>query len=497
MAAEHYTNGYPASLMTPQDYSSYTAMVMAASTGDHTMYATDGSYWAATGTYGNTYLGGVGGASGPGTTAADYSHLYGANGSFTRNSSGSFYSNPTSAPSSPCFAAAPQVPVKRYTHDPYASTPSTPTSTPIASGASSAFNTSADSTTGHLPPAMSLAAPMMGPTSSMTLPMVATTSTSSVAAASFAPVYAPEGSYSDAVSYPVAHTTAEQFAAVIGNVANTACTPKGRHLLMAVLRLQHLDKIQTIFDEILPRFQELSVNQHGCHVVRTLVECITEDQLASLVATLSAEQVVELATSSQSTRRILQVMFERHRSESLDFVVNVVSRQCLGISCTQQGCIAVMRILENALPHQQRGLLEHLAPHLSVLAMDAYGNYVVQSIVQNTDAAVSSSILGHAFEGRWVQLARNKFASNVLEKLLRVAALDTRVRILNALVFNRKGLEETMGDGFGNFVLQAIIETSVDPEEFRRIAELVRMLLPNSPYGHKIEAKLKSKRMMA
>lgn len=348
---------------------------------------------------------------------------------------------------------------KRFSHNPYASEPSTPTNTSMTLSGNTSFNASNDQMSGS------------GYGQAM---------------------YASEQGFMDAAGSLSSVT--EQFYALVGSIAHNACTPRGRHLLISVLRLQHLDKIQMIFDEIAPQVNMVVLDGQGCHVVRTLVEFLSGDQLATLTAYLDEATIIAMATSSQHTRRALQMLFERHKSPAFDFIVQVVAADATRLSMTQQGCIAVMRMVEHALPHQRHHLVAALMPALPTLTMDPYGNYVVQAILQNIDSTLTASVVCDAYAGHWVPLCCNKFASNVMEKVVRMMTGPARVTLVRELVFDTNNLLCLMQDGYGNFVLQAVIDSSVDQQEFRTIAEVVRPLLHTSPYGHKIDGKLKSKR---
>lgn len=354
---------------------------------------------------------------------------------------------------------------KRYTHNPYASEPSTPTLS-----ANSSINMSNDQLSGSFqqPPS-----------------------------AAYSPVYAADGAYQESATgmYPSMGNITEQFYSMVGSIAHSSCSARGRHLLISVLRLQHLDKIQMIFDEILPQVNTLILDAQGCHVIRTLLEYLNEEQLTTLTSYLEEATIISTATSSQHTRRALQTLFERHRSSALDYIVQVVAADATRLAMTQQGCIAVMRMIENSLPHQKQHLVSALIPSLPTLTMDPYGNYVVQCILQNFDAHLTASVVCDAYTGHWVPLSCNKFASNVMEKVVRMMTGPARTTLVRELVFDTNNLLCLMQDGFGNFVLQAIIDSSTDPAEFRTIADAVRPQLHTSPYGHKIDGKLKSKRM--
>jgi hypothetical protein len=311
------------------------------------------------------------------------------------------------------------------------------------------------------------------------------------------PVYAQDVAtgYTDAASnHPIAYSINEQFAQARGTLAAAACTPRGRHMLVGALRQQHTDKIQAIFEELAPHVGNIVMDAQGGHVIRTMVEFLNEQQVAGLVEFLTPELVLTIATSSQNTRRVLQTLFERHRTPALQPVVDVIATHAIALSTTQQGCIAVMRCMEHSPDLHKAQVLQALQPQLAALTMDPYGNYVVQAVLQYFPNDVACEVLEKAFAGHWIALSCNKFASNVMEKFIQASPPMTRKTILDELVHTAEALGTLMQDGFGNFVLQQIIDTCTTGTEYRKMSEKIRPLLTVSPFGHKIEAKLKSKR---
>jgi hypothetical protein len=286
----------------------------------------------------------------------------------------------------------------------------------------------------------------------------------------------------------------EQFEAMRGSLAAAACSQRGRHALVAIIRLQQPEHADALLAELVPAWGALVADMNGCHVARTIVECLPSARIAELCAALPRDVVMTMCAASQYSRRVLQSMFENHRADALHAVVEHIVSGAVALSTTQQGCISVMRVFEFAMPVQRQQLMAVLAPHLAALAMDPYGNYVVQTISQSLAVEDACATLEMSFAGSWVPLSCNKFASNVVEKLIRIATPAVRRTIVEELCGNQANLAVIIVDGFGNFVLQALIDSCTNPHEFRRISDRVRPMLASSPYGHKIEGKLKMKR---
>lgn len=297
---------------------------------------------------------------------------------------------------------------------------------------------------------------------------------------------------SESVS-PMARNIVAQFKNCIGTIAATACTPGGRSLLQSVIRLQHTDKIQQIFSEVVASCEAVVLDQHGCHVVRSLIEVLDAEQLEEFVAGLDETLILNMSTMSQYTRRILQSLFER-QSADLTRIVSIVAGNARYLAATQQGCISMMRVFEKCTDAHRQQLLANVLPMFTELACDPFGNYVVQCVLENIDRTMAAQVVVENFSGKFLRLACNKFASNVMEKIIRLASPSLRRMMLDELIFNPAALQQLVNDGFGNFVVQTLIETSATPNEHKKICDRLKPVVASSPYGHKIETKMRAKR---
>eukprot|EP00759_Apiculatamorpha_spiralis_P059323 PhF_6_TR9893/c1_g1_i1/m.15084 len=305
--------------------------------------------------------------------------------------------------------------------------------------------------------------------------------------------------------YPVApqmqYTLQEQFNSAIGSIGDMSCTPRGRSMLQAVIRLRQPEQIATIFAEMTNSEQNIiarMLDANACHVMRALIEVIevVDAQYIANSSVMTDMMVIQLATTSQHTRRILQALFERFSAQQFCHdISNILAHNAPYLATTQQGCIALMRVIDHATSEQSQMIHEKLFPAMASLAMDPYGNYVIQHMIEKGDTNQISEAVAIHFLPHIVPLCCNKFASNVMEKVFYCVTPTARKALLDGMLFTNGTLHILMHDSFGNFVIQASIESCNNVVEFRKLAERMRPLIHTSPYGHKIEAKLKSKRL--
>ena len=304
-----------------------------------------------------------------------------------------------------------------------------------------------------------------------------------------------------------------------------ACSQQGKLVLQGLLHFEdEVAVAQDLFASIGGSIEHIALNEHGCHVIRALGEKIgsaaavvenedgtinaeaaaaqNEASLIAFVDSLHETLFLNVCTLSQESRRIPQALFETYNStrpELFTRLVDIVARNVLYLSATQQGCIALIRIYEASNFAQKRLMAANLVRIIADLSCDSFGNYVVQCLVEHSEIHVAAQYVSSAFVGQCVRLACNKFASNVLEKAIRKLSHIPSVRkvILDELVFDPANVTLCCEDSYANFVVQTLIETCTNAAEFRKVHDRVKGAIANSMYAVKIEARLRSKSFFA
>lgn len=254
----------------------------------------------------------------------------------------------------------------------------------------------------------------------------------------------------------------------------------------------------------------------GCNVIRALVEhaLVTEDDMTMFLTSVNETLLINMCTLSQETRRVPQLLFEKHNNgplgAALQPLVVQFANHAVYLSATQQGCIGYMRVYEACRPEQKSLMLHPLVNLFADLSCDPYGNYVVQCIVQHSEPHAAAQLILASFPTQCLRLSCNKYASNVMEKVIRKLSLNippVRRMVMDELVMGVGApradptgkqnivsvVQQCVENCYANFVIQALVETSLNPAEFKRLSDRVRVVLPCSPYAAKIEAKLRTK----
>lgn len=215
-----------------------------------------------------------------------------------------------------------------------------------------------------------------------------------------------------------------------------------------------------------------------------VVACI-HDANGNHVMQKIIESLSNKAKFAQKTGDAATASFLR---DSIQFIIDDILKNIAPLSCHPYGCRVLQRILEHCAEPQKSDVLDALLTCHKVLLDDQYGNYVIQHVLQYGRVQDRQSLLGIIVAGGILTLSRQKFASNVVEKLLKYGNQEQRANVVRAMLqtVHDDSIPSTspsgtpivilmVRDAYANYVVQTAIDVSVDPE--RR--ELLNVLNAN------------------
>lgn len=181
-------------------------------------------------------------------------------------------------------------------------------------------------------------------------------------------------------------------------------------------------------------------------MVQKALEALSEDDLPQLL--MEFHQSVLSCIHDQNGNHVIQKCIEvlslkskqatavndGYRAdffcEQIDFIIDDVLNNVVLLSCHPYGCRVLQRILEHCVEEKKCRALDDIAKCHKVLLDDQYGNYVIQHVLQYGRNSDRQSVLGIVVENGLLTLSKQKFASNVVEKLLKYGTPSQ----INALV---------------------------------------------------------------
>ncbi len=155
-------------------------------------------------------------------------------------------------------------------------------------------------------------------------------------------------------------------------------------------------------------------DQNGNHVVQKCIEVMSK----------KAKRASEAGDEGSADRHGRQI----------DFIIDDVLGNVTSLSCHPYGCRVLQRILEHCVEAKKNDALDEISKCHNVLLDDQYGNYVIQHVLQFGRHSDRDSILRIVVANGLLTLSKQKFASNVVEKLLKFGTPQQRKEVIKEML---------------------------------------------------------------
>lgn len=268
----------------------------------------------------------------------------------------------------------------------------------------------------------------------------------------------------------------------------------GNYLVQKLLERVTVEQRVILAELTAPHFVYIASNPHGTRALQKLVECIETDEEAKIVVESLKPSIVELSKDLNGNH-IVQKCLQKLQPKDVQYIFDAACEHCTDIATHRHGCCVLQRCLDHGTEEQRQALCAKLLTHVDYLTLDPFGNYVVQYIITKESEEGTYDYtykIVQLLKPKVTELSLHKFGSNVIEKILRTPVVSD-IMILELL--NHGGdsdIQALLNDGYGNYVLQTILDVSHDNNEllYKRLLDIVRPLLVgpirNTPHGRRI-----------
>jgi len=259
---------------------------------------------------------------------------------------------------------------------------------------------------------------------------------------------------------------------------------------------------EDIRDTLHGEMLQLSLQMYGCRVVQKALETLDDGDIPKLLSEFhhNVLSCIHDQNGNHVIQKCIEVMGEKSKKASetgdpyqakffeaeVDFIVDDVLNNVRSLSCHPYGCRVLQRILEHCPEHKKNEALDEIKRYHGDLIEDQYGNYVIQHVLQYGRSSDRDSVLDIVVESGLLMLSRQKFASNVVEKLLKFGNPKQRSGIVREML---KHVDEQTGqpvpndaqgtsvvllmvkDAYANYVVQTTLDVVVDASEKQSLME--------------------------
>lgn len=265
--------------------------------------------------------------------------------------------------------------------------------------------------------------------------------------------------------------------------AEAMVDPFGNYLFQKILERITPEERIILVGSVSTRLVNASLNLHGTRSVQKIVEVCAVDEegeepqdevegddeakkdnsrkrkeTASKILTDALKpSAARLCIDSHGNHAIQRILLKLPYQYT-QFIFDAVAASVEDVARHRHGCCVIQRCLDSRHSAARSHLVTRIVDKSLELMQDAYGNYVVQYVLDvcgdDEVHSVCESVIGKV-----CILAVQKFSSNVMEKCLERCTDRVREEYLNELNDSDR-LRELMMDPFGNYVVQRALSVS-------------------------------------
>lgn len=274
--------------------------------------------------------------------------------------------------------------------------------------------------------------------------------------------------------------------------------PFGNYLFQKILEKITAEERIMLVKSVSARLVNASLNLHGTRSVQKVVELCSQDEsqspdtkdtsdgtAADILTSSLCPSAARLCIDSHGNHVIQRILLKLGHNHSR-FVFEAVASSVGDVARHRHGCCVIQRCLDSPPSEARSNLVGRIVEKSLELMQDAYGNYVVQYVLDvcgDEDVqAVCESVAGKV-----CLLAIQKFSSNVMEKCLERCTDRVKEMYLHELS-NTERIRELMMDPFGNYVVQRALSVATHSQAIRLVEAMRPHLIssqPGSPHGQR------------
>eukprot|EP00931_Biecheleriopsis_adriatica_P102618 TRINITY_DN77563_c0_g1_i1.p1 TRINITY_DN77563_c0_g1~~TRINITY_DN77563_c0_g1_i1.p1 ORF type:complete len:588 (+),score=155.03 TRINITY_DN77563_c0_g1_i1:49-1764(+) len=283
-------------------------------------------------------------------------------------------------------------------------------------------------------------------------------------------------------------TAAERIAAcenVLPEICSLAGDAAGSGVVQKLLEVSNPGQRKAIIDGLKGEVMTLSLNIHGCRVIQKALQVCPAESLTELIEELKTGSLD--CIWNMHGNHVIQRFIEHMPPSFVVAVIEAVEGHGQEVASHVFGCRIIQRLLEHCEIERLDKLLGQILSNVTKLAVDPFGNYVVRHILEH-GSLLHKQVIICEFACKVPEIGLNKHGSNVLEKCFQASTKGSHAAFLKkerrSLIQAVLGegdqstelLVQLMGDRYGKYVLNSLVEHSCSQEEFdmlqRRITQL-------------------------
>ncbi|MCQ2816214.1 MAG: hypothetical protein MJ252_03000 [archaeon] len=231
----------------------------------------------------------------------------------------------------------------------------------------------------------------------------------------------------------------------------------GNYFIQKIIKMSSTEQLKFILLNIKDDFVEIAKNFSGTHVLQALVNLINNLEDQQILLSYIKDHELELAYDMNGThvlQKIIVIVNEANRPQLNQVILNNIKDLCLDSNGI---CLVKKFISTNQEVNQIRLILkEKFKENYMEISQSPFGNYAMQYLFEEWDIPFCMDIIKLVIENG-LYLSKQKFSSNVVEKIIEVVDTDLQNKIYSFL-FSESKVLSLLKNKYGKYVLQKSVQ---------------------------------------
>ena len=229
----------------------------------------------------------------------------------------------------------------------------------------------------------------------------------------------------------------------------------GNYFFQQLVKDSEKDLISLIINYISDTFVNISKDYSGTFSLQALLDEVSNIEDESKILSYIKYHELEMAYDKNAThvlRKLILLFPDTHRIELNKIILNNLKELCVDSNGI---CLVKNFIRSNTLINDKKRLNQEFVKNLVYLAVNPFGNYGIQFLIENWDKDSLVDIKNKIVENIF-KLSLEQFSSNVVKKSIELFDEEYREKIIKKLCFEGN-IIALLKSKFGRFVLYKAI----------------------------------------
>ena len=229
----------------------------------------------------------------------------------------------------------------------------------------------------------------------------------------------------------------------------------GNYFFQQLIKDCEKDLISLIINYISDTFVNISKDYSGTFSLQALLDEVSSFEDEQKILNYIKYHELEMAYDKCAThvlQKLILLFPDTHRIELNKIILNNLKELCIDPNGI---CLVKNFIRSNTLANDKKRLNQEFVKNLVYLAVNPFGNYGIQFLIENWDKDSLIDIKNKVVENIF-KLSLEQFSSNVVEKAIELFNEEYREKIIRKLCFEGN-ITNLLKSKFGRFVLYKAI----------------------------------------